>query len=265
MTDQQSQQSSQFGGKVAVVTGASLGIGRATALALGQAGAKVVVNYRSSEEKADEVVTAIEEMGSQAVKHQADVADQQSVEALVARAQEEFGRLDIAISNAAYSAREPFTEANMDEFRRSVDVTMWGAFHLVRAASQQMIKNGEPGSIVVVSSPHAFIPFPNAMAYNMSKAAVEQMAKTAATELVEQKIRINLFQPGWIDTPGERHFATDEELRTVAPTKIPTGRLGTPEEIAKGIVFLADPVHEYMTGSTPLFDGGFCLPWKFRK
>ena len=153
----------------------------------------------------------------------------------------------------------------MDEFRRSVDVTMWGAFHLVRAASQQMIKNGEPGSIVVVSSPHAFIPFPNAMAYNMSKAAVEQMAKTAATELVEQKIRINLFQPGWIDTPGERHFATDEELRTVAPTKIPTGRLGTPEEIAKGIVFLADPVHEYMTGSTLLFDGGFCLPWKFRK
>ena len=265
MTDQQSQQSGQFGGKVAVVTGASLGIGRATALALGQAGAKVVVNYRSSEEKADEVVTAIGEMGSQAVKHQADVADQQSVEALVARAQEEFGRLDIAISNAAYSAREPFTEANMDEFRRSVDVTMWGAFNLVRAASQQMIKNGEPGSIVVVSSPHAFIPFPNAMAYNMSKAAIEQMAKTAATELVEQKIRINLFQPGWIDTPGERHFATDEELRTVAPTKIPAGRLGTPEEIAKGIVFLADPVHEYMTGSTLLFDGGFCLPWKFRK
>ena len=265
MSDQESQQSGQFTGKVAVVTGASLGIGRATALALGQAGAKVVVNYRSSEEKADEVVAAIGEMGSQAVKHQADVADQESVEQLVARAQEEFGRLDIAISNAAYSAREPFTEANMDEFRRSVDVTMWGAFYLVRAASQQMIKNGDPGSIVVVSSPHAFIPFPNAMAYNMSKAAIEQMAKTAATELVEHKIRINLFQPGWIDTPGERHFATDEELRTLAHTRIPMGRLGTPEEIAKGIIFLADPVHEYMTGSTLLLDGGFCLPWNFRK
>ena len=141
----------------------------------------------------------------------------------MSRAQEEFGRLDIAISNAAYSGREPFTEANMDEFRRSVDVTMWGAFYLVRAASQQMIKNGDPGSIVVVSSPHAFIPFPNAMAYNMSKAAIEQMAKTAATELVEHKIRINLFQPGWIDTPGERPLCHRGRVAGVSPQENPHG------------------------------------------
>jgi len=247
-------------GRVAVVTGASLGIGRATAIALGKAGASVVVNYRSSADKAQEVVQLIEEAGSKAIAAAGDVSDLAAVEALVGLAVRKFGKLDIAVSNAAYSDREVFYEADMAGFRRTVDVTMWGAFHLMRAATQQMIKQGQGGAIALVSSPHAFIPAPRAMAYNMSKAAIEHAARTAAIEVAQFKIRINIVQPGWTDTPGELKFATRETLDT-AGAKIPLGRLGTAEEMADGILFLCDPKHSYMTGAALLIDGGISLPW----
>lgn len=251
---------STFQGRVVVVTGASLGIGRATALAYGRAGAKVVVNFNKSREKADEVIREIEAAGSEAVAFPADVADQAAVESLVAKAVERFGRLDIAVSNAAYSDRELFYKAEMAGFRRTVDVTMWGAFYLLRAASQQMIAQGGGGAIVMVSSPHAFIPAPRAMAYNMSKAAIEHMSKTAAIELAEFKIRVNIVQPGWTDTPGERKFASEETLEK-AGAKIPLGRLGNPEEMARAILFLSDPANDYLTGAELLLDGGISLPW----
>lgn len=250
----------QLEGCVVVITGASLGIGRSTAIAMGRAGANVVVNYRSHEDEAQQVVDLICESGAAAIKVQADVADQAAVEHLVESAVVEFGRLDIAVSNAAYSDRDLYYEADMEGFRRTVDVTMWGAFYLMRAASQQMIKQGEGGVITLVSSPHAFIPVPRAMAYNMSKAALEHMARTAAIEVAEHRVRINVIQPGWIDTPGERKFASEETLQKAGP-KIPLGRLGKPEEIAEAILFLSDPQHEYMTGATLLVDGGISLPW----
>lgn len=249
-----------FKDKVVVVTGASLGIGRATALAFGREGAKVVVNYRSHPEQAEEVVQLIEEAGSQAIAVQADVADQAAVEGLVQKAVETFGRLDIAVSNAAYSDRELFYLADMAGFRRTIDVTMWGAFYLLRAATQQMIRQGQGGAICVVSSPHAFIPAPRAMAYNMAKAAIEHMARTAAIEVAPFRIRVNLVQPGWTDTPGELKFATRETLDS-AGAKIPLGRLGTPEEMAEGILFLCDPANTYITGAALLIDGGISLPW----
>ena len=247
-------------GTVAVVTGASMGIGRATAIELARRGAKVVVNYRSHQQQAEEVARQICEAGGQAVVHQADVADQPEVEQLVARAVDEFGRLDFAVSNAAYSDRDVFYQADLSGFRRTVDVTMWGAFYLMRAAARQMIEQGEGGAIVLVSSPHAFVPVPRSMAYNMSKAAIDHMARTAAIELAEHAIRVNVFQPGWTDTPGERKFASEETLRT-AGAKIPLGRLGTSAEMAEGIVYLCNPKNEYMTGATLLVDGGISLPW----
>jgi glucose 1-dehydrogenase len=247
-------------GRVAVVTGASLGIGRATAIAFGRAGAGVIVNYRSHKEQAEEVVREIEKLGARALAIQADVADQTAVERLIAETAAKFGQLDIAVSNAAYSDRELFYKAEMDGFRRTVDVTMWGAFYLMRAAAQQMIKQGGGGAICLVSSPHAFIPAPKAMAYNMSKAAIEHMARTAAIELAEHRIRINVVQPGWTDTPGELKFATRETLDS-AGAKIPLGRLGTAEEMAEGILFLCDPANTYITGAALLIDGGISLPW----
>ena len=251
--------------QVAIVTGGSMGIGRAAALELAAAGARVAVNYRSHDEQADEVVRMIEDNGGQAIKVKADVADQAAVQDMIAKTVDTFGQLNIAISNAAYSDRERFFEADMAGFKRTVDVTMWGAFHLMHAATQQMIKQGKNehgsgGSIVMVSSPHAFIPAPRAMAYNMSKAAIEHMAKTAAIEVAEFGIRINIIQPGWTDTPGERKFATEETLES-AGSKIPLGRLGTPAEMARSILFLCDPRNDYMTGASLLVDGGISLPW----
>jgi glucose 1-dehydrogenase len=252
-------------GRVALVTGASRGIGLATGVALAQAGASVAFNYRQDAGEAAAAVAEIERRGGRAILVPADVGDQSAVERLVATTVEAFGRLDIAVSNAAFSDREPFYEADMDGFHRTVQVTMWGAFYLVRAAAQQMIAQRRVderlgGSIVVVSSPHAYTPIPRSMAYNMSKAAIDQMARTAAIELVEHKIRVNVVTPGWIDTPGERKFASDETIQRAAG-KLPWNRLGRPEEIGRGVVFLCDPASDYITGSSLLIDGGITLPW----
>lgn len=246
--------------KVALVTGGSLGIGRGACLSLARRGVKVAVNYRSHREQAEEVVTLINAMGSEAIALHADVADLASVEKMVADTVAAFGRLDFAVSNAAFSEREFFYEANLDGFRRTIDVTMWGAFHLLHAAARQMISQGPGGAIVLVSSPHAFIPAPKSMAYNMSKAAIEHMGRTAAIELAEYRIRVNIIQPGWTDTPGERKFASEETLEK-AGAKIPLGRLGTAEEMGEAIAFLCDPANAYMTGAALLVDGGISLPW----
>jgi glucose 1-dehydrogenase len=247
-------------GKTAIVTGASRGIGRAVAIALAEAGADVGINFHSHEDEAREVAAAVEQHGRRAVLLQGDVADLATVEAMIEQVVAELGGLDIAVSNSAFSVREPFFEANMDDFRRTVDVTMWGALHLVRSAARRMIDQNVSGSIVVVSSPHAFIPVPRSMAYNMSKGAIDQMARTAAIELVEHRIRVNMVHPGWIDTPGERKFFSEEQIQKAAKA-LPWERLGSPEEVARGVVFLCDPDSDYMTGSSLLIDGGITLPW----
>lgn len=247
-------------GCVALVTGGSRGIGRAICIALARAGAHVAVNYHTHHEQAEEVLQAIRDSGSEAMGIQADVADHTAVDRMTSQVVERFGKLDIAVANAAFSERESFLEADMVKFRRTVDVTMWGALHVTRAAAREMIQQGNPGRIVLVSSPHAFLAVPGSMAYNMSKAAVEMVGKTAALELAAHRIRVNIVQPGWIDTPGERKFASEEALKR-AGRRIPLGRLGRAEEIAEAILFLCDARHEYMTGATLLVDGGISLPW----
>jgi len=249
---------------VALVSGAGRGIGRAIALALAEAGAQVGVNDLASD-RAAEIVAAISASGGRALPLAADVADYEAVERLVATLVERFGRLDIAVSNAAFSDRKPFYTADLAGFRRTIDVTMWGAFHLLRAATRQMLAqppraDGQRGSIVIVSSPHAVQAIPEAMAYNMAKAAIDQMARTAAIEVVAQRIRVNILHPGWTDTPGERKFSSEGELQRTAGA-LPWGRLARPAEIARGVVFFCDPASEYVTGSTLLIDGGLALPW----
>lgn len=249
-----------FKGKNALVTGSSKGIGRAVALELAAGGANVTVNCRAGLDDANAVAEEIRGMGRQAIVCQTDVSDQAGVEAMVARTVEEFGSLDLFVSNAAYSDRERMIDADMEGFQRTINVTMWGAFYGVRAAAQQMVRQGGGGAITVISSPHAVIGFPTAMAYNMAKAAIDHMVRTAATELVSDGIRVNTFHPGWIDTPGERKFFTEEQLITGGQA-LPMGRLGTSEEMAKGIAFTLSEDAAYMTGSVLSMDGGVGLPW----
>src|SRR5947209_2601316 len=184
-------------GKIALVTGASSGIGRATALALAQAGADVAINYLTDPEWAEELAVQIRGIGRRALLFRVDVADQDLVEKMVADTLRDLSTLDIFVANAFYSDEAPFHSADMAGFRRTIDVTMWGAFYGLRAAANQMIRQGRGGSIVVVSSPHAIEAVPNSMAYNMAKAAVDQMARTAAVELLPHRIRVNIVHPGW--------------------------------------------------------------------
>lgn len=251
-------------GKNAIVTGGSRGIGRGCAIELAKQGANVAINYHSNADAANEVVEEIKKLGRKAIAVQADVSDQSSVEQLVATTAKELGSVDCYVSNAAHSDRQPMLEADMDGFRRTVDVTMWGAFYGLRASAQQMVNQGNGGAISIVSSPHADIAFPGAMAYNMSKAAIDQMAKTAAIELIDDNIRVNIVHPGWIDTPGERKFYSDEQLAKAAEN-LPMKRLGTSDEIAKAILFTLCSDSSYMTGSTLLVDGGISLPWWSKK
>ncbi len=247
-------------GKTALVTGASAGIGRATALALAREGADVAINYLGYPEAAEEVAGQICALGRRPLLLPVDVADQTGVEAMVVRTAAEFRHLDIFVSNAAYSDEALFYEADMAGFRRTIDVTMWGAFYGLRAAANQMIQQGQGGNIVVISSVHAVQAIPTSMAYNMAKAALDQMARTAALELARHRIRVNIVYPGWTDTPGERKYFSEEVLRQ-AGAALPLGRLARPEEIARGVLFLVDPASEYITGSTLAIDGGTQLPY----
>lgn len=247
-------------GKVALVTGASSGIGRATARALAEAGADVAINYLTLEDKAEELATEIRSLGRRTLLCPVDVAEQDAVEAMVQRIAVELGCLDIFVSNAYYSDEDLFYRADMAGFRRTIEVTMWGAFYGLRASVNQMRRQGQGGAAVIVSSPHAVMAFPSCMAYNMAKAALDQMARTAATELFAERIRVNLVHPGWTDTPGERKYFREEALQKAAAA-LPWGRLARPEEIARGILFLVDPASDYVTGTTLSIDGGFPLPW----
>lgn len=247
-------------GRNALVTGSSRGIGKGCAVEMAKAGANVAINYFSSRDEADAVAREAQSYGVRTLVLQGDVADQAAVEDMVARTVREFGSLDLFVSNAVYSDRELMIEADLKGFRRTIDVGMWGAFYGVRAAAIQMVKQGKGGSIVVISSPHAVIPFPTAMAYNMAKAAIDQMARTAAIELAQHRIRVNIIHPGWIDTPGERKFFTEEQLAEGA-AKLPWKRLGRIDEIGKAAVYVLSDDAEYMTGSTVTIDGGVSLPW----
>jgi glucose 1-dehydrogenase len=247
-------------GKNALITGSSKGIGRGCALAIAKAGGNVAVNHRASPDEAEEVAELVRREGGQAIVVQADVSDRLAVEEAVRKTVEAFGGLDLFVSNAVYSDRQPFLDADLEGFKRTIDVGMWGAFYGVRAAARQMREQGRGGSIAVISSPHAEIPFPTAMAYNMAKAAIDHMARTAATELYRYRIRVNVIHPGWIDTPGERKFFTEEQLAAGAAS-LPWKRLGNIDEVGMAVAYVLSDAADYMTGSTLTIDGGVKLPW----
>ena len=248
----------RFNGKVALVTGASRGIGRGIALRLAREGANVVINYRTHPEEAQSLAQEIVGMGRQALVQRADVADRDAMTAMFAAAQQEFGHVDVVVANAAYSVREPVVNAAWEGVLRTLEVTQFGVFHACQLAAQQMVQQGKGGKILLISSIHEEVPFANSAAYNMAKAAINHLARTLANELTPHRINVNVINPGWIDTPGERNFSTEEELQE-GGKHIPWGRLGTPEDIAAAAAFLCSDEADYITGSTLRVDGGFVL------
>ena len=249
-------------GKVALITGASQGIGRGIALCLAAEGADIVVNYRSNRDEARKVVDAVEGMGCRALAWQADVAQRDAVAAMVAGAVEAFGRLDIAVANAAHSVREPVVEAAWENVERVIQVSQFGVFHTCQLAARQMVAQAEAGEgggkIVIISSILEEMPAAGSAAYNMAKAAINHLGRTMAAELARYRINVNMVNPGWIDTPGERQFVSEEQLRE-GGKRIPWGRLGTPDDIGKAVAFLVSDDADYITGATLRVDGGFLL------
>lgn len=245
--------------KVALITGSSRGIGRGCAIEMATCGADIVINYRTHPDEAEEVAEIVRGLGRSAITVGADIADRDAVEAMVQQGIDRFGKIDILVNNAAMSIRKPFLEIPVDDVSRTIDVCMWGVFHCSQVAARHMVDRGGGGKILIISSVHAFIPFGNSVAYNTAKAGINHMGYTMATELTEHRINVNVIEPGWTDTPGERNFATEEELRE-GGKKLPWGRLGTIEDIGKTAAFLCSDAADYITGACLRVDGGFWLP-----
>jgi glucose 1-dehydrogenase len=249
--------------KVALVTGAARGIGKGIALCLAEEGAHVAVNDLAPGDRpgaADAADTAAEiaAMGRRSLAHYADVSDRAAVAGLFAAAAEGLGPIDIVVANAALSIREPIIEASWEGVLRTIEVTQFGVYHTCQAAAQHMAARGGPGKIIIIGSVLAEIPMQTSAAYNMAKAAVVHLGRTLAAELTSLRINVNMINPGYIDTPGERAFASEEQIRQAAAL-LPWGRLGTPHDIGKAAAFLASDDADYITGTVLQVDGGYRL------
>jgi glucose 1-dehydrogenase len=248
--------------KVALITGSSSGIGRGIAEALAAEGAAVVINHLRDGENAENAATAIRALGRRALVHEADVAQREAVAGLFDAAVAEFGHVDVVVANAAFSIRELTVDAVWENVEAVIGVAQFGVYHTCQMAAQQMIRqqeNGRPGGkILVTGSILGQIPFPTSGAYNMAKAAVNHFARTLAAELLPHRINVNVINPGWIDTPGERRYTSDAEI-VAGAQKMPWGRLGTPADIGKAAAFLCSDDADYITGTALTVDGGYLL------
>jgi 3-oxoacyl-[acyl-carrier protein] reductase len=248
--------SKRFEGKVAVVTGASKGIGAAIAKQFASEGASVVVNYATSREGADRVVSEIKKSGGKAVAVQADMAKKSDVGRLFDETKKAFGRLDVLINNAGIYEFAPLDTISEENFHKQFDINVLGLIF----ASQEAAKyfGSEGGSIVNISSIASTLTPPNSAVYSGTKAAVDATTKVLAKELGPKKIRVNAVNPGMVDTEGWRAAGMGEsELRKFVESQTPLGRIGKPDDIAPAVAFFASPDSSWITGETLTIAGGF--------
>ncbi|GGJ55670.1 3-oxoacyl-[acyl-carrier protein] reductase [Anoxybacillus voinovskiensis] len=243
-------------GKVALVTGASRGIGRAIALELARHGAKVAVNYAGSEAKAKEVVEEIEQMGGEAFMVQANVASSEAVEQMVKEVVERFGRIDILVNNAGITRDNLLMRMKEEEWDDVINTNLKGVFHCTKAVTRPMMKQ-RFGRIVNIASIVGVSGNPGQANYVAAKAGVIGFTKTAAKELASRNITVNAIAPGFITTDMTDRLS--EDVRTEMLKQIPLARFGEPEDIAKVVSFLVSDAANYITGQTIHVDGGMVM------
>ncbi len=243
-------------GKVAVVTGASRGIGRAIALKLADEGAKVVVNYSGSQAKAEEVVAAIQANGGEALAVQASVSKTEEVTALMDAAVKTFGSLDILVNNAGITRDNLIMRMKEEEWDDVLNTNLKGVFLCTKAVTRQMMKQ-RAGRIINISSIVGVAGNAGQANYVAAKAGVIGLTKTTAKELASRNILVNAIAPGFIET--EMTEQLPEEIKQGMLTQIPLAKLGQPEDIAKAVAFLASDEANYMTGQTLHIDGGMVM------
>jgi L-rhamnose 1-dehydrogenase len=250
-------------GKVAIVTGASRGIGRATAVELARHGANVVINhYEPADDRfggveaAAEALAEVEAAGGRGVLVHGDVADARTAEALTDAAVEHFGGVDIHVSNAGVCPFHAFLDMPDDVLRRTIDVNLTGAYLTTQAAARQMVRQGRGGAIVAVSSISALVGGAMQTHYTPTKAGVLSLMQSVAIALGPHGIRANAVLPGAVLTDINREDLSDPAKRAYFDRRIPLGRIGEPRDIAKCVVFLASDMASYVTGAPLLVDGG---------
>ena len=259
-------------GQVAVVTGASSGIGAAIARMLGAAGAAVAVNYRSHREGAEEVVAAVRAAGGRAEAIAADVSQEDDVERLFARTVEAFGTVHILVANAGLQRDAPAHELSLNDWRQVIDVNLTGQFLCCRAAIREYLRRGRQpevsralGKIICISSVHEVIPWAGHVNYAASKGGVMLMMKTLAQEYAERGIRVNGIAPGAIKTAINRDAWETADAEAALLKLIPYGRVGDPDDIAKATLWLASDESDYVNGASLFVDGAMTLYPEFRE
>jgi glucose 1-dehydrogenase len=257
-------------GQTAIVTGASSGIGRAIALALGTAGAAVAVNYRGDRAAAEAAAGEIEAARGQAFAVRADVSKEEEVEAMFAAVRARFGQLDILVNNAGIQRDAPIAEMSLADWRAVIDVNLTGYFLCARAAIRAFrdrpTRGGDAagssraaGKIVCISSVHEVIPWAYRVNYAASKGGVMMLMRSLAQELAQERIRVNAIAPGAIRTGINREAWETPAARDALLELIPYGRIGEVDDVARAAVWLASDLSDYVVGTTLFVDGGMTL------
>ena len=243
--------------KVGLVTGAGSGIGEAIAERFAAEGAKVIVNYHSGGKHSGvDVANKISKSGGTAAAIAAEVNQRSDVEKMIQETVGKFGRLDICVCNAGIEINKAFVDVTDEEWNKVISVNLYGSFLVSQIAARQMIKQGNGGRLIFISSVHEDIPFAGYTAYCASKGGIRMMMRNLCLELAPHKITANNIAPGAIATPINQAVLQDKEAMKNALSEIPWGRFGKPEEVAGVAVFLASDEAEYVTGSTYFIDGG---------
>lgn len=242
-------------GKVALVTGSSRGIGRATAIRLAQEGCNVVVNYVKDEKSAQTVVKEITKLGRKSIAIKADVGNEDQIKHMIKEVIRVFGKLDILVNNAGIVWDIPLWEKTSEQIQRTIDVNFKGVFFCTKYAALEMKKN-KSGAIINISSTNAIDTLsPDSIDYDATKAAVVSMTKNFAQELAPYNIRVNCIAPGWVDT--DINAELPKEYLKEETEHILVGRFGKPEEIASTVAFLASDDASFITRTVIVVDGGY--------